>query len=85
QRGVTHVYVDWSEIDRYRSPGNYGFTAFVTPGRLAEWVGSGVLEPPIRIGPRQELYRVGPDLLGGPGPEDRAGEGFGREGEAWTR
>lgn len=29
--GVTHVYVDWSEIARYRSPGNYGFSELVTP------------------------------------------------------
>ncbi len=85
QRGVTHVYVDWSEIDRYRSPGNYGFSAFVTPGRLAEWVGSGVLEPPIRIGPRQELYRVHSDPPGGLGAEGRAREDLCREGEAWTR
>lgn len=28
--GVSHVYVDWSEIGRYRSPGNYGFPEFVT-------------------------------------------------------
>ena len=82
---MTHVYVDWSEIDRYRSPGNYGFTAFVTPGRLAEWVGSDVLEPPIRLGPRQELYRVRPEPPGGLGAEDRAGEDFDRDAEAWTR
>jgi len=25
QRGVTHVYVGWSEIDRFRRPGNYGW------------------------------------------------------------
>jgi hypothetical protein len=30
EHGITHVYVSWSEIDRYRSPGNYGFTDFVT-------------------------------------------------------
>ena len=28
--GISHVYVKWSEIDRYRSPGNYGFPEFVT-------------------------------------------------------
>ncbi len=52
------MYVDWSEIDRYRSPGNYGFTAFVTPERFAGWVASRVLDPPAQLGPRQELYRV---------------------------
>ena len=36
ERGITHVYVDWFEIERYRSPGNYGFTPFVTPEVFAE-------------------------------------------------
>ena len=27
---VSHVYVQWSELDRYRSPGNYGYSPFVT-------------------------------------------------------
>jgi hypothetical protein len=33
--GVTHVYVDWSEIARHRRPGGYGFTPFVHAGSLA--------------------------------------------------
>ena len=40
-RGVTHVYVDWHEIERYRSPGNYGFTPFVTPELFAGLVAAG--------------------------------------------
>lgn len=28
--GITHVYVQWSEIDRYRGPGNYGFSPRIT-------------------------------------------------------
>jgi hypothetical protein len=28
---ISHIYVNWSEIRRYRSPGNYGFTDYVTP------------------------------------------------------
>jgi hypothetical protein len=58
QRGITHLYVDWFEIDRYRSPGNYGFTPFVTPKVFSELVAAGVLEPPEAIAKRQELYRV---------------------------
>jgi hypothetical protein len=27
---ISHVYVNWSEIERYRAPGNYGFTDYVT-------------------------------------------------------
>jgi hypothetical protein len=57
-RGITHVYVDWSEISRYRSPGNYGFTPFVTLEFFQGLVNAGVLEIPVRIGLRQELYRV---------------------------
>jgi hypothetical protein len=25
------VYVNWNEIARYRGPGNYGYTDYVTP------------------------------------------------------
>ena len=28
---ISHVFVHWLEIARYRSPGNYGFTDYVTP------------------------------------------------------
>jgi len=58
--GVTHVYVDWSEIARYRSPGNYGFTPFVTPEFFAGLVRAGVLGAPRPWGPRQQLFRVNP-------------------------
>jgi hypothetical protein len=58
QEGITHVYVDWFEIERYRSPGNYGFTPFITPALFARLVAEGVLDPPRAIRKRQELYRV---------------------------
>jgi 4-amino-4-deoxy-L-arabinose transferase-like glycosyltransferase len=58
ERGISHVYVDWFEIDRYRSPGNYGFTPFVTPKVFSELVAAGVLEPGEAIARRQQLYRV---------------------------
>ncbi|HZW33690.1 MAG TPA: hypothetical protein VFF52_23415, partial [Isosphaeraceae bacterium] len=58
ERGITHVYVDWAEIARYRSPGHYGFTPFVTPELFASLVNAGVLEPPVPIGEAQRLYRV---------------------------
>jgi hypothetical protein len=57
-RGITHVYVDWQEIARYRSPDNYGFTTFVTTELFAELVRVGVLGPPVSLGPNHELYRV---------------------------
>jgi hypothetical protein len=58
ERGITHVYVDWFEIDRYRSPGNYGFTPYITRKVFSDLVAAGVLEPPEPIAMRQELYRV---------------------------
>jgi hypothetical protein len=58
ERGITHVYVDWSEIARYRSPSHYGFTQFVTPELFSSLVNAGVLEPPIPLGEAQRLYRV---------------------------
>ena len=30
-RHIAYVFVNWGEIARYRSPGNYGFTDFVQP------------------------------------------------------
>jgi len=58
--GVTHVYVDWFEIERYRAPGNYGFTDFVQPAVFERLVRAGVLDSPTQPGKRQELYRVRP-------------------------
>ena len=59
-QGITHVYVDWAEIDRYRRPGNYGFTAFETPDVFAALVDAGVLDPASRIGAAQVLYKIRP-------------------------
>jgi hypothetical protein len=58
EAGITHLYVDWSEIARYRQPGNYGFTDFETPERFASLVRDGVLSPPETLGPAHELYTV---------------------------
>ncbi len=41
ERGITHVYVSWSEVQRYR--GTYGYAAFVTPGEFTKLTGAGVL------------------------------------------
>ena len=50
ERGITHVYVDWFEIERYRSPGNYGFTPFITPKVFAALVAAGTSDQPRRSG-----------------------------------
>jgi hypothetical protein len=59
RRGVTHVLVDWAEVERHRKPGGYGFTDFITPELFAGLVDAGVLKPVLGPGPTKELYRVG--------------------------
>ncbi len=44
QNGVTHVVIHWAEIERYRSPGNYGFSDYFTRERMQQFVDDGVLE-----------------------------------------
>ncbi|WP_145271726.1 hypothetical protein [Tautonia plasticadhaerens] len=66
--GVTHVYVDWVEIARHDRPGGYGFSPAVTRGLFDDLEDSGVLAPPVAMGPDHLLYRVlGPPR---PGPQD---------------
>jgi hypothetical protein len=44
-RKVAYVYVDWDEIERYRRPGNYGFSPIPQPALFHQLVAAGVLEP----------------------------------------
>jgi len=56
-QNITHVYVSWGEIERYRR--TYGFTEFVQPGVFQRLVNEGVLEPlPEIAGHRGRGYRV---------------------------
>lgn len=48
-RGITHFYVNWLEILRYRSPGNYGYTPFVSPALFRQLRELKVLGEPWRI------------------------------------
>ncbi len=61
-QGVTHLYVDWEMIARYRSPGNYGFSPAITRERLAGWVSEGLLQPPRDMSQSRmhQMYRVRP-------------------------
>ncbi len=43
--GITHVLVNWVEIARYRSPGNYGFSEWPQPSHIEQLVRDQVLEP----------------------------------------
>lgn len=42
---ITHVFVNWSEILRYRM--TYGYTDYVTPQRFLQLEEMGILQPPI--------------------------------------
>ena len=50
EEGITHIYVNWNWILRYRSPGNYGYTDFVTPERFVELQRMGILGPAVETG-----------------------------------
>ncbi|GIW98742.1 MAG: hypothetical protein KatS3mg111_2075 [Pirellulaceae bacterium] len=43
EHGVTHVLIDWAEIERYRSPGNYGFASWPQPADVEQLIDRGVL------------------------------------------
>ncbi|MEX2176335.1 MAG: glycosyltransferase family 39 protein [Pirellulaceae bacterium] len=59
-RNIAWLYVDWREIRRYQSPGNYGFDPRFDPRLLDELVRQGVLDRQLRLGPEGagELYPV---------------------------
>lgn len=42
--GITHVLFNWSELSRYRSPGNYGFSDWPTRAYVDELAASGLLK-----------------------------------------
>ena len=45
EREITYILVNWGEIARYRSPGNYGYSNFVRPEVFDRLVAEDVLEP----------------------------------------
>lgn len=62
KRGISHVYVDWNELARYRSPGNYGISDFLQPKVFSDLVAAGVLEMlPPKAGNAGQAFRVLPD------------------------
>ncbi|MFN9718615.1 MAG: hypothetical protein ACK58L_07985, partial [Planctomycetota bacterium] len=46
EQGITHVFVHWGEILRYRKPGSYDYTAYVQPDRFKKLVEQDVLSSP---------------------------------------
>lgn len=62
---VSVVFVHWQELERYRSPGSYGYSEYVTPAVIGQMVKDRVLIPieiemPTAAG---QLFRVGSDEL----------------------
>ena len=61
--GVAYILVHWGELERYRTPGNYGYSEFVTrPLIHDELVRQQALLRPVPIGmPSRviELFQVG--------------------------
>jgi hypothetical protein len=61
RRNISHVFVDWGEIRRYRQPGNYGgIPDFVTKEFFQSLVREHVLDMPWQmfLMPEQEVYPV---------------------------
>lgn len=58
--GITHVFVNWMEILRYREPGSYGYTAFVSPQRFGALQELGILGPPLPVSAEQSVDDLSP-------------------------
>lgn len=43
RNGVTHLFVQWREIERYRGAGNYGFSKWPQPSDIKSMIDSGVV------------------------------------------
>jgi len=50
EQGITHIYVCWEWIRRYREPGNYGYTEFAAPAQFDRLMAAGVLGQPLTFG-----------------------------------
>jgi hypothetical protein len=61
ESGISHIIVNWSELARFRSPGNYGYTSdLVQPEVFDQLVRLGILrhQPDIPALPGQVVYEV---------------------------
>lgn len=60
-RDIEYVYVDWNEIGRYRSPGNYGYDPRWTRELLKQLIDQGLLVPvATRSDDRREFTAIPP-------------------------
>jgi MYXO-CTERM domain-containing protein len=62
ERRISHIYFSWYELDRYRSPGNYGYSDYVTRERVRDELAreQGLIRRvPIELEPESgEVYEV---------------------------
>ena len=61
EKRISHVFIFWYELDRYRSPGNYGYSDYVTPELVQrEFVEQDILrEIPLGLDPgNSQLFEV---------------------------
>ncbi len=58
EEGITHIYVCWGEILRYRQPYSYGYSDFVHPDRFKKLIELGVLGPPLSLPAGLGLRRI---------------------------
>lgn len=56
--GITHIYVNWEEILRYRDKGSYGYSDFVSPSRFEELQNLGLLGDPWTIEDQSGFARL---------------------------
>ncbi len=42
EAGITHILINWSEIERYRRPGNYGFSDWPQTADVQQWIDAGI-------------------------------------------
>lgn len=61
ERGVTHVFVNWREILRYREPGSYGYTDFAHPRQFRRLQEAGVLGAALSLPESLGLARLTDD------------------------
>lgn len=55
ERGIAFILIDWSEIARFRSPGNYGYSEVVQPVLIDKFIADGILET---FCPNEELKKT---------------------------
>ena len=62
---ITHVFVNWGEILRYRRPDSYGYAEYVQPARIQQLVDCGILRSrrTFLLRPWQEIDEQGRQVI----------------------